>query len=96
MCYPVEAVTKFETKSTEAEGWQEKTGTDYLIRSGCIVSLKSEISNRQSSVGRITYTGGYVLPGTEPGPDQTPLPDDLEQAAVEHVAYWFQSREHLA
>src|SRR5215467_5976927 len=28
--YPIETVTKFETKSTEAEGWQEKTGINYL------------------------------------------------------------------
>ena len=92
-CYPIESVTKFETKTTEAEGWQEKTGIDYLIRSGCIVSLPSPLStlNSQPSTSRITYTGGYVLPGTEPAPGQTPLPDDLEQAAVEQVAFWFQN-----
>jgi len=39
VCYPVETITKFETKSTEAEGWQEKTGVDHLIRCSCIVSL---------------------------------------------------------
>ncbi|HWX22592.1 MAG TPA: hypothetical protein VN578_22040 [Candidatus Binatia bacterium] len=37
----------------------------------------------------------YVLPGTSSAPGQTALPDDLEQAAVEQVAYWFQNREHL-
>ena len=96
VCYPVEAVTKFETKSTEAEGWQEKTGTDYLIRSGCVVSLPSPLSSLPSpALGRVTYTGGYVLPGTAPSPGQVALPDDLEQAAVEQVAYWFQNREHL-
>ena len=30
---------------------------------------------------------GYVVPGTVPAPGQTPLPDDLEQAAVEQIAY---------
>src|SRR5579864_4417532 len=84
-CYPIESVTKFETKSTEAEGWQEKTAVDYLIRSACVVSLPSAICNLPSTLARITYTGGYVLPGTEPVPGQTPLPDDLEQAAVEQV-----------
>ena len=90
-CYPVESVTKFETKTTEAEGWQEKTGIDYLLRTGCIISLSSPLSPLPSpALARVTYTGGYVLPGTAPGPGQISLPDDLEQAAVEQVAYWFQ------
>jgi hypothetical protein len=96
-CYPIEAVTKFETKSTEAEGWQEKTGVDYLIRSGCIVSLPFPLStlNSQPSTSRITYTGGYVLPGTTPGAGQTPLPDDLEQACIEQVGFWYQNKDRL-
>jgi len=36
-----------------------------------------------------------LLPGDIPGPGQTPLPPDLEQAAVEQVAYWFQNRDKL-
>ncbi len=46
-------------------------------------------------LGRVTYTGGYVLPGATPGPAQTALPADLESAAVEQVASWFQQREKL-
>lgn len=42
-----------------------------------------------------TYTGGYVLPGNTPGPGQYVLPSDLEQAAVEQVAFWFQTRDKL-
>jgi len=38
--------------------------------------------------------GGYVLPGTTPSAGQTALPDDLEQAAVEQVAYWFRNRDN--
>jgi hypothetical protein len=53
------------------------------------------IGDRLSTIARVTYTGGYILPGTDPAPGQTPLPDDLEQACVEQVAYWFQNREHL-
>src|SRR5262249_10955527 len=99
VCYPIETVIKFETKSTESEGWQEKTTLDYLIRSSCVISFSSPLSSLPSStfpaLARVTYTGGYVLPGTTPGPGQTPLPEDLEQACVEQVAYWFQNREHL-
>ena len=96
-CYPVETVTKFELKSTEAEGWVEQTGIDFLIRRQCIISLTSPLStlNSQPSTCRVTYTGGYLLPGTTPGAGQTPLPDDLEQAAVEQVAFWFQNRDKL-
>ncbi|MGZ4975417.1 MAG: hypothetical protein ACXWDN_21870, partial [Limisphaerales bacterium] len=34
-------------------------------------------------------------PGTTPGGGQTPLPDDLEQACVEQVVYWYQNRSNL-
>ena len=41
----------------------------------------------------VEYTGGYVLPDDTPDAGQTALPDDLEQAAVEQVAYWFRNRD---
>jgi hypothetical protein len=95
--YPIESVSKFETKSTEAEGWIEQTGIDYLIRNSTAVTHSSPLAfdARPSALGRLTYTGGYVLPGDTPGTGQTPLPPDLEQAAVEKVAYWFQNRDKL-
>ena len=43
----------------------------------------------------MTYTGGYVLPGTVAALGQTALPADLESAAVEQVACWFQTRDFL-
>src|SRR5205814_402164 len=30
-CYPVEAVTKFELKANETDGWSEQTAVQYLI-----------------------------------------------------------------
>ena len=33
------------------------------------------------------------MPGDTPAAGQTALPDDLEQAAVEQVAYWFRNRD---
>ena len=96
-CYPIESVSKFELKSTEAEGWIEQTGVDYVIRHGCVISLSQDLSLETSdlrlALARVTYTGGYVLPGTTPGAGQTALPDDLEQAAVEQVASWFLNRD---
>jgi hypothetical protein len=97
-CYPVEAVTKFELKANEADGWTEQTGVQYLIRRQCVISLHSPISYLLSptspALALVTYTGGYVLPGDTPDAGQTALPDDLEQAAVEQVAYWFRNRDH--
>jgi hypothetical protein len=98
-CYPFESLTRFELKSSEAEGWIEQTGIDFLIRRACILTLPSRLVTCHSSlvtqVARVTYTGGFVLPGATVGPGQYPLPSDLEQAAVEQVAFWFQSRDKL-
>ena len=100
-CYPIEAVTKFELKSNETDGWSEQTGIDYLIRRQCVISLSAPINSQLSTinppVARVAYTGGYVLPGeSRVGvPPATPdLPSDLEQAAVEQVAYWFRNRDN--
>jgi hypothetical protein len=99
-CYPIEAVTKFELKTTESEGWLEQTGVTYLLRQACIISLSVPLSfvpqtSIASSLARVTYTGGYVMPGTTPSAGQTPLPADLETAAIEQVAFWFQERDKL-
>src|SRR5713101_516516 len=98
-CYPIESVTKFELKSNEADGWSEQTGVEYLIRRACVISLSARLNSQPSplnspALARVTLTGGYVLPGTTPSAGQTALPDDLEQAAVEQVAYWFRNREN--
>jgi hypothetical protein len=100
-CYPFESLTRFELKTTEAEGWIVQTAIDFLIRRTCILSLPSPLCYQLSTLqlstplARATYTGGYVLPGATPGAGQTPLPADLEQAAVEQVAAWFQHRDKL-
>lgn len=43
-CYPVETVTKFELKTSEAEGWVEQTGMAYVVRAGCVISLSTPLS----------------------------------------------------
>ncbi len=93
-CYPVETISKFELKSNETEGWLEQTGVDYLIRNSCVVSLNTRLGTEYQQA-RITCTGGYVLPGATPGAGQTALPNDLEQAAVEQVAYWYRNKDVL-
>jgi hypothetical protein len=93
-CYPAETITKFEIKRAEDEGWLEQSGVEYLVRSGCVVSLPAPLGTCREQ-GRVTYTGGYVLPGSPVAPGQTALPDDLEQAAVEQVVFWYQNREKV-
>ncbi len=97
-CYPVESVTKFELKSNETDGWSEQTGIQYLIRRKCVISLSVPLNSQPSTLNstglaRVTYSAGYVLPGDTPAAGQTALPDDLEQADVEQVAYWFRNRD---
>ena len=98
-CYPIESVSKFELKTTEAEGWVEQTGVDHLIRQRCVVSLILPLSFVPQALSpqltRVTYTGGYVMPGTTPSAGQTALPADLETAAIEQIAVWFQQRDKL-
>jgi len=100
-CYPIEMVIRFELKRTEAEGWVEQTGVNYLVRRGCVISLVAPLSYipavaaLEPQLARVTYTGGYVMPGTAAGPGQAALPADLESAAVEQVSAWFQQRDKL-
>src|SRR3954453_6170141 len=62
ICYPFESLTRFELKTTEAEGWIEQTGTDFLIRNHCVLSLAQPLNASRSTLiapqARITYTGG--------------------------------------
>ena len=97
-CYPIESVTRFELKTNESVGWVEQTEVEHLVCSHCVISLAVSLSPPGPAfkpMARVIYTGGYVLPGMDVAPGQTPLPDDLEQAAVEQTAYWFQNRDRL-
>jgi hypothetical protein len=98
-CYPIESISKFETKTSESSGWQEvQPMPDHLIRKSCIISLPSPLDlsrNLSRNLCRVTYTGGYLLPGSDPVAGCQALPDDLEQACVEQVAFWYQRRDLL-
>ena len=92
--FPIETVASFDLKTTESEGWVSQTGYDFIIRRSCAVSLYA-ILGYSYQLGRMTYTGGYVTPGTTPGSGQTALPDEIEQSCVEQVSYWYQQRKQL-
>src|SRR5947207_7631789 len=38
-CYPVEVVSKFEVKVSEAEGWVEQAAVGHVVREGGVISL---------------------------------------------------------
>ena len=94
-CYPIEAVTKFELKTSESAGWVEQASVEYLVRAKCVISLAVPLWPLRSSaaLARVTYTGGYVLPGTTPTAGQTALPVELENAVVEQAAFWFERKD---
>jgi hypothetical protein len=101
-CYPIESVTKFESKTSEAAGWVEQPGLEYVIRRHCIIQLPSPLAHlqsaaldRQRAVCRVIYTGGYRLPGSPEFAGATDLPADLEHAAIEQTAFWFQTKDKL-
>jgi hypothetical protein len=93
-CYPIESVTKFETKESESGGWVEVVGAEHLVRGRCVISVTEGLDGG-AGLGRVTYTGGYVLPGATPGAGQTALPAEIEDAAIEQVAFWFNNRDRL-
>jgi len=93
-CYPLESLARFEVKTDESEGWVEQTPIQYLVRRRCVLSLARPVGSLRQQA-RVIYTGGYVLPGAAPGPGQSELPIEIERAAVEQVAHWFNNRDRL-
>src|SRR3989442_349937 len=92
---PIESVSSFYLKSTEAEGWLLQSAIDYLLLpEKAVIELAQPLGTSQQ-LGRVIYTGGYVLPGANPAGNQIPLPDDLEQCCIEQVVYWYQRRTQL-
>jgi hypothetical protein len=92
--YPIENVDFFGLKSNETDGFVTVEDVVYLIRNHCVISLAQQLGTWRQQAN-VSYTGGYVLPGTEPSPGQFALPADLEQAAVEQVAAWFLHRDKI-
>src|SRR3954447_11566937 len=43
-CYPIESISKFETKTSESTGWSEVIDVDYLLRKGGIISISVPVT----------------------------------------------------
>lgn len=93
-CSPLESVSRFEWKLEEADGWEVCADPGYLARGGVVLSLRQALG-RPGELARVIYTGGFVAPGSAPGPGQWPLPVEIEWAATEQVAAWHLNRDKL-
>ena len=98
-CYPIESVARFEVKVSEAAGWVAIPDVEYVVLRRCIIALEAALPVPSAAPGlavaRVTYTGGYLLPGSPPAAEATALPADLEQAALEQTVFWFQTRDKV-
>jgi len=92
---PIELVSQFDLKSSESEGWIMQSGVEYLLSpQKSVVEFAQPLASVRQ-LGRVRYTGGYILPGAIPSGNQIALPDDIEQACIEQVAYWYSRRTQL-
>ncbi len=90
-------LSTLNAQSSIAAGWQQVPEAEFVLRRGCVISLVSKIGRWQGQI-RMTYSGGYLLPdavGPVPPPGVPSLPDDLQFAAVEQIAYWYQNKDRL-
>jgi hypothetical protein len=92
---PIQSVSQFELKTSEMEGWIIQAPTTYLISPRKTLVELLEPLGSSLQLGRVTYAGGFVLPGATPIGDQLSLPDEIEQSCIEQVAYWYQRRSQL-
>lgn len=92
--FPIEAVVSFHVKANETDGW-EAAVVDYLIGPTLsVIELSSPIGTSKQ-IGRVTFDGGYVLPGSTPSAGQTALPVEIEEACLRQCQFLFQNRQRL-
>ena len=92
---PIESVTRFELKNFEIDEWITQVGIKYMISPWRNLVQLREQFGCACQIGRITYSGGYVLPGVTPTDNQVALPYEIEYACAEQAAYWYQRRTQL-
>lgn len=93
--YPIESISAFWLRRSSAGDWQPAPEVQARISaSDAVIELAAPVGAAEERA-RVVYTGGYVLPGNSAGAGQTPLPEELEQAAIEQVTYLFENRNRL-
>lgn len=93
--FPVESITSVALKDDETAGWVAQTGVVWQLRGQSVIYFPGGPVGTSGQRLRVTFTGGYVLPGDTVGSGQTALPADIEQAAIEQVVHWYQNRRNL-
>lgn len=92
---PIVTVASFHLKANETDGWVAQTGIDYLLNTTKSIIELAACLGTSRELGKVTFAGGYVLPGGTVSAGQTALPDEIEQACVEQCAYLYQNRQRL-
>lgn len=96
--FPIESISAWHLKSDETDGWVEQDTPTYLIHAPgeekCLVSLAYPLGS-SFDVARITYSGGYVMPGGTATGAQTALPPAIEDAALQQVSVWWRDKDKL-
>ena len=92
---PIEDVVSFHLKSNEADGWVLQSDIVYLLGpQKNIIELATPLGTSRE-IARVTFDGGYVLPGGTVDTGQTALPGEIESACIEQCAHWYQNRDRL-
>lgn len=95
--YPVSAaITQWDLKSNEPDGWETEAATpDHLLdRDSGVVRLAAPLGTDRQRL-RLTYAGGYILPGDTAGAGETDLPDAIQELALQQTLYLHRHREKL-
>lgn len=94
--YPIVLPLSFAVKTTEPAGFVlESIMPDYVLNpTKSIIELAAPLgSSRQ--IARVTFEGGYALPGNTPSGSEPALPDEIEQACVEQCVFYYQNKDRL-
>lgn len=93
--YTIESVASFDLKSNETEGWIAQANVDFLVSpQSSLIELAAPLGTSRQN-GRVTFTGGFVMPGDTVAAGQTAFPDEIEQACLDQAVYWYESRHRL-
>lgn len=93
--YPIQSVQRFELAGDDGQSWVEVPAPGHRISLALSAIELAEPLGSTRDRARVTYAGGYILPGETPQPGQTALPEELDLACAEQVAYLFDSRKRL-
>lgn len=94
--YPIESITTIALREAGESSFTTQTGLSYrLDEAAGLISFVDGPPGTARDDARVTFIGGYVLPGGTVSTGQTALPKDIEHAALEQCAHWYRNRDRL-